>query len=76
MNGLRATSFDFSSPTVIYLMGFSESTSGVGTTTVRDGKETLIKRKWGSLTVYTRVRVSEDQYLSIPLIDMLHIKFL
>ncbi|CAB3234225.1 unnamed protein product [Arctia plantaginis] len=34
--GLRASGFNLNNPTVIYLMGFSESSSGISTSTVRN----------------------------------------
>uniref|UniRef100_A0A2H1WZN2 SFRICE_020050 n=1 Tax=Spodoptera frugiperda TaxID=7108 RepID=A0A2H1WZN2_SPOFR len=57
VNALRRTSFDFSNPTVIYLMGFSESVSGVGTTTVRDAhlaarNYNFIAVDWSRLIVF------------------------
>ncbi|KAJ8712438.1 hypothetical protein PYW07_005280 [Mythimna separata] len=76
VNGLRATAFDFSSPTVIYLMGFSESTSGVGTTTVRDahlaaGNYNFIAVDWSRLIVFPWYisAVQNSRYMGRKLAD-------
>ncbi|XP_075980166.1 pancreatic lipase-related protein 2 [Anticarsia gemmatalis] len=55
--GLRASGFDFANPTVIYLMGFSESTQGIGTTTVKNaflaaGNYNFIAVDWSRLIVF------------------------
>ncbi|XP_004931720.1 pancreatic lipase-related protein 2 [Bombyx mori] len=56
-NGLGVTSFNFSNPTVLYLMGFSESTRGVSTTTLRNaylnsGHYNFIAVDWSRLIVF------------------------
>lgn len=38
----RRTNFNPSDPTIIYLMGFSEATTGISTVTLRDGELTII----------------------------------
>ncbi|KAL0821912.1 hypothetical protein ABMA28_005310 [Loxostege sticticalis] len=54
---LQQSPFDFTRPTVIYLMGFSESTSGPSTTTMRDaylrsGDYNFIAVDWSRLIAF------------------------
>ncbi|KAG6451420.1 pancreatic lipase-related protein 2 [Manduca sexta] len=56
-NALRATNFNATNPTVIYLMGFSEATTGVSTKTLRDahlssGEYNFISVDWSRLIVF------------------------
>ncbi|XP_059048668.1 phospholipase A1 member A [Achroia grisella] len=57
VNSLGRTSFNFSNPTVIYLMGFSESIRGISTTTLKNaylsaGDYNFIAVDWSRLIVF------------------------
>ncbi|XP_052755061.1 pancreatic lipase-related protein 2 [Galleria mellonella] len=57
VEGLQRTNFDFNNPTVIYLMGFSESINGISTTTLRNaylssGDYNFISVDWSRLIVF------------------------
>ncbi|XP_047031861.1 pancreatic lipase-related protein 2 [Helicoverpa zea] len=78
VNGIRATNFNFANPTVIYLMGFSESTSGVGTSTVRDAHlaaadYNFIAVDWSRLIVFPWYvsAVRNTRYMGVRLADFI-----
>ncbi|KAJ0174540.1 hypothetical protein K1T71_009648 [Dendrolimus kikuchii] len=72
--GFRNTNFDPSNPTVIYLMGFSESASGVSTVTLRDaylqnGDYNFISVDWSRLIAFPwyTAAVRNTRYMAMRL---------